>query len=154
MVRAFHDVIISHDEKFVISLADDDAGTGGLSLSGEGLSVEGLHFLCEIVVYRDDRRHHLVYHFGEFCVRSFRLSDDQAGVICRAFINGSFRGLLCSTVILCCGCGVSRNRILLAACCRVTLLVCGFCFLGVGSCFLVLFVFLARQSGILVLRGL
>ena len=81
IIRAFNHVIICHNEKLCVCLTDNNTGTRGFSLSCKCLAVEILHFFSEIIIYRHDGGHNLVYHLGEPRIRGRRIGDDQPGFI-------------------------------------------------------------------------
>ena len=108
-------MIVGHDQKLAVRLTDDDTGSGGFSLPCIGLSVEGLYFLCEVIVDRYDGRHDLIDNSGQFRIGRLCVGDDQTRFILDAF--GLFKG----TGVLRLRCRRLRRLFL----CGLRILLCG-----------------------------
>ena len=91
VVSSFHHVVICHNEKFRVGLSDNDAGTGGFSLSCECLAIEILHLFRKVIIYGHDRGHYLIYDFRNLRIRRLRIGDDQAGFVRRSLRTGCRR---------------------------------------------------------------
>ena len=111
VVSPFHHVVVCYNEKLCVGLSDNDAGTGGFSLSCKRLTVEILDLFRKVIIDGYDRGHHLIDNPCEIRIRSFRIGDDQAGLIFdRLRIGCCGLCLLCCRVIsrLLCRCVVFR----------------------------------------------
>ena len=126
-------MIVGHDQELIIRLSYDDAGACGFSLLRKSLPVESLNFLREVVVHRYDRRHYLVHHFGDLCIRRGRIGDHKTSFIlrdgcirircvlrrlclCRFFLRGLFLRRLCLfrlSLVVCFGLRLLRHLLLI-----------------------------------------